>query len=49
MMLAAKTLGLTTIDLATKPEILQAARREFEDRTEGKQYVSPLPDDAVPH
>jgi aminobenzoyl-glutamate utilization protein B len=48
MMLAAKALALATLDLQTQPELLQAARQEFETATGGKPYVSPLPDDAAP-
>jgi len=48
MMVAAKVLALTALDLETKPELLQAAREEFEKSTAGKKYVSPLPEDAVP-
>jgi len=47
MMLAAKTLALTALDLMTQPETLQAARAEFENAT-GKPYVSPLPENAKP-
>ncbi|MBE9508322.1 MAG: amidohydrolase [Chloroflexi bacterium] len=49
MMLAAKAMALAALDLETKPDILKAARDEFEKRTGGKKYVSPLPEGAVPH
>lgn len=45
---AAKVMALTTIDLLTRPELLQAARDEFIKSTGGKKYVSPLPDGAIP-
>ena len=48
MMLAAKTMALTAIDLITKPDLLRAAREEFEKKTEGKKYVSPLPEGSKP-
>lgn len=48
-MLAAKTMALAALDLGTKPDILEAARDEFEEKTRGKKYVSPLPEGAVPH
>ena len=48
MMIAAKAMALAALDLETKPEILKAARTEFEKKTEGKKYVSPLPEGAVP-
>lgn len=43
-MLAAKTMALTAIDLMVKPDGLEAAFREFETKTQGKKYVSPLPE-----
>jgi len=49
MMLAARTMGLTMLDLIMKPDVLKAARDEFVEKTGGKQYVSPLPGGAAPH
>jgi aminobenzoyl-glutamate utilization protein B len=40
-------LAATTIDLMQNPELLQAARKEFEKRTEAG-YTCPIPADAVP-
>jgi aminobenzoyl-glutamate utilization protein B len=48
MMLAAKTLALTALELETRPDLVKAAREEFDANTGGKKYVSPLPDGAVP-
>ena len=48
MMFAAKTMALTALDLATNPELVNAAWEEFERSTGGKKYVSPLPEGAVP-
>lgn len=46
MMLAGKTIASTLLDLATKPEILADARREFSERTGGgvggAKWVAPL-------
>jgi cytochrome P450 len=47
MMLAARTLALATLDLATKPDLLQAAWQEFKKSTGGQKYASPLPEGAV--
>lgn len=49
MLHAAKAMALTAYDLMTKPDLLAAAQTEFKAATEGKPYVSPLPEDAVPH
>ena len=49
MMLAAKAMALSALDLETRPDVLQAARAEFEEKTEGKKYVSSLPEGTVPH
>jgi aminobenzoyl-glutamate utilization protein B len=43
VMVAARTLASSAIDLLTDPELLRAAREEFERATEGRRYVSPLP------
>ena len=48
MMLAAKALALTALDLMTKPDVLMAAHNEFEKATGGKKYVSPLPEGFTP-
>jgi aminobenzoyl-glutamate utilization protein B len=45
---AAKVMALSTLDLFTKPELLQAAKDEFLQSTGGKKYVSPLPPEAKP-
>ena len=44
---AGKVLAASVIDLMVKPELLEAARAEFELRTE-EGYVCPIPADAVP-
>jgi aminobenzoyl-glutamate utilization protein B len=49
MMLAAKTLALTALDLLNNADIVTAAREEHAIATQGKPYTSPLPDDAYPH
>jgi aminobenzoyl-glutamate utilization protein B len=46
MMLAARTLALTTLELASNPDLLQAAWEEFTKSTGGQRYVSPLPEGA---
>ncbi|MBA3027851.1 MAG: amidohydrolase [Desulfobacteraceae bacterium] len=48
MIMAAKVMALAALELETKPELLVKAREEFEKATQGKTYVSPLPEDAVP-
>jgi aminobenzoyl-glutamate utilization protein B len=40
---AAKVLALTGVDLLTQPDLLRAARDDFDKRTEGKPYRSPIP------
>jgi aminobenzoyl-glutamate utilization protein B len=49
MMMAAKAMALTGIDLLTHPEVLAEAKAEFARRKKGAPYVSPLPDGAAPH
>ena len=48
MMVAAKALALTSLDLETHEDLRAAARREFEEATGGREYVSPLPEGAIP-
>ena len=47
MLHAARIMALAGIDLYSDPAHLERARREFEQRTAGKPYRSPLPDDLV--
>ena len=47
MLLAGKVLAATAIDLLTDPALLEAARAEFNERTEDG-YVCPIEPDAVP-
>ena len=49
MMVAAKTMALTVLDLETRPEILLAARDEFNKSKGGVQYVTSLPSGINPH
>jgi len=48
MMLAAKAMALTALDLMVNPDHVQAARDEFVKATGGREYVSPLPEGSVP-
>jgi aminobenzoyl-glutamate utilization protein B len=48
MQLAAKALALAGIDLLTRPELLAEARAEFQRRTGGRAYVSPVPEGTKP-
>jgi hypothetical protein len=48
MGVAAKVLGASLVDLLTDPKAVAAAKEEFAKSTQGKPYVSPLPQDAKP-
>jgi aminobenzoyl-glutamate utilization protein B len=48
MEVAAKVLGASLVDLLTDPKAVAAAKEEFAKSTQGKPYVSPLPQDAKP-
>ena len=48
MMVAAKTLTLSAIELYTDPQLLTAAKANFADRKAGKEYRSRLPADQKP-
>ncbi len=43
--MAAKVLALTGIDLLTDAELLQEAKAFFEEKTGGRLYQSPVPQD----
>lgn len=46
--IAAKAMALTGIDLLTDSELLAAARKFFSEKTQGKPYRSPIPQDQEP-
>jgi aminobenzoyl-glutamate utilization protein B len=48
MMHAAKIMAITAMELYANPEHLPKIRAEFEQRTGGKPYVSPIPDHIDP-
>jgi aminobenzoyl-glutamate utilization protein B len=48
MVLAAKAMALTGIDLLTRPDILAEAKAEFARRKRGAPSISPLPEGATP-
>ena len=45
---ASKTMAATTIDLLMEPDLIAAAKADWEKRMEGLTYVSPLPADLEP-
>jgi aminobenzoyl-glutamate utilization protein B len=48
MMIAAKVLAASFVDLLAQPALVDAAKAEFQKTTEGKPYVSPLAEGAKP-
>jgi len=48
MMVAAKTLSLSLVDLLTDPKIVAAAKADFKKQTGGNEYRSRIPADAKP-
>ncbi len=48
MLIAAKVLGASAVDLLTDPAAVAAAKAEFAKSTNGKPYLSPLAEDAKP-
>src|SRR5256714_8188482 len=48
MMVAAKVLGASMVDLLSDPKQIAAAKEEFQKATKGKPYQSPLAQDAKP-
>jgi aminobenzoyl-glutamate utilization protein B len=48
MLHAAKALAATALDAALSPDLIARARAELVERTDGKPYMCPIPDDVVP-
>jgi aminobenzoyl-glutamate utilization protein B len=48
MMHAAKIMAVTAVELYSTPNHLVKIRQEFEQKTGGKPYVSPIPEDVKP-
>jgi len=45
---AAKTLASTGLSLMTSPELLESVKKEWMEKTEGSDYVCPIPADVMP-
>jgi aminobenzoyl-glutamate utilization protein B len=45
---AAKVLGATAVELLVSPEVIAAAQAEFQKKTEGRPYQSPIPKEQKP-
>jgi aminobenzoyl-glutamate utilization protein B len=48
MVLASRVLAITAVDLFTEPQLLQAARTDFEKRLVGLKYQSRIPEGQKP-
>lgn len=48
MIFSSKTLAGTLFDLYQNPELIDKAKKEFEENTEGKDYETPLPKNTKP-
>jgi aminobenzoyl-glutamate utilization protein B len=48
LLFAAQTIAVSILDLFMRPELLKKSREEFEERTKGREYQSPLPADLKP-
>ena len=48
MLHAAKIMALVAVDLFKDPEHLRAARKEFEEKTQGNPYTCPIPANVAP-
>jgi len=48
LIFAAKTIAASSIDLLTKPQLLEKASEELKERTKGRTYRTPLPPDLEP-
>ncbi|HEY6263157.1 MAG TPA: hypothetical protein VIW93_00005, partial [Candidatus Acidoferrum sp.] len=48
MVVAAKAIALTGLDLLTDPRLVQAAKDDFKKQTAGKSYYTAIPPDQKP-
>ena len=48
MVVAAKAIALTGLDLLSDPNLVQAAKEDFKKQTAGKSYYSAIPSDQKP-
>jgi aminobenzoyl-glutamate utilization protein B len=48
MIAAAKIMACTGVDLLTKPELLESAKKDWVENLEGETYPNPLPADVKP-
>ncbi len=48
MIIASKAIALTAVDLFTNPELVKAAKVDFDRKMAGKTYQSPIPADQKP-
>jgi aminobenzoyl-glutamate utilization protein B len=48
MVVAAKAIALTGLDLLTDPNLVQAAKDDFKKQTAGRRYYTAIPADAKP-
>lgn len=48
MLFASKAMALAGLDLLTQPDLLAKAKAEFDQAKNGREYISPLPDNAIP-
>jgi aminobenzoyl-glutamate utilization protein B len=48
LIFAAKTMAGSAVDLFTKPELIEKAKKEQKERIKGQTYVCPIPDDVMP-
>jgi aminobenzoyl-glutamate utilization protein B len=48
LIFAAKTMSASALDLFTKPDLLEKAWKEQEERLDGREYSSPIPDHIDP-
>jgi aminobenzoyl-glutamate utilization protein B len=49
VLFAGKVLAASAIEFMQKPELVVQARQEFRKKTQGKPYVSLIPDEVKPH
>ena len=48
LIFAAKTMSASALDLFTKSELLERAKKEHKERIGDRVYTSPIPDDVNP-
>jgi aminobenzoyl-glutamate utilization protein B len=44
MLFGARVMAAAAVELIDRPELLEAAKKEFDEKMKGRRYICPIPD-----